>query len=59
MDLVQIEAGASYEGLVTDVEDAGLWVTEDDVTEEFIAYADVTEAKIIYRLEKGLHNNEK
>lgn len=58
-DLVQIEAGASYVGLVTEITDAGLWVTEDNLTEEFISFADISKSKVIYRLVKGHSLHEK
>ena len=52
-DLIQIEDGASYEGLVTEITNSGIWITEDDVTEEFIAYVDITEVELIYSLSRG------
>lgn len=36
---------AKYTGEVVEIESEGIWLTEDYITEEFVAFADMQEAK--------------
>ncbi|MFP7295823.1 hypothetical protein [Neobacillus niacini] len=40
---IYIMAGCIYCGEVTEINEVGLWLTEDYVIEEFVAFADITE----------------
>lgn len=42
---LNVFAGITYVGEITEIEKHGFWITENKRTEEFISYADVIEIK--------------
>lgn len=46
-DKVKVLAGVDYSGTVTEIEDNGFWMTEDEKTEEFISFVDIQNLEVI------------
>jgi hypothetical protein len=44
---VQVFAGTGYLGEVVEIEDDGIWLTEDKEIQEFIAYLDIESLQVI------------
>lgn len=56
---LNVFAGVTYIGEITEIEETGFWITENKKTEEFISFADVKEIKSPFTNNQSCYQDKK